>query len=245
MSSHLKVLVVDDDRDLAETIEDILTGWGHDVTVAHDGERAVALFRERQFDLCFMDVRLPGANGVDSFLEIRRLRPQARVVIMTGFSVEDLLARAVDGGAVAVLHKPLEVADILRAVEGVGARGVVLVVDDDADFAESLKEALLAAGYSARVAHDGGTALAELKAGAVDVMVLDLRLPGTSGLDLCRDLARAGQSLPTIVVTGYPLEEAAAIEALKEHDVTDVLVKPIDVSALLRAIDDAKGQPPA
>jgi two-component system, NtrC family, response regulator HydG len=244
MSSHLEVLVVDDDRDLAETIQDILTGWGHHVTVAHDGERAIALFRDREFDLCFMDVRLPGQNGVESFLEIRRLRPEAKVVIMTGYSIEDLLARAVGSGALEVLHKPLEVAEILRAVERVGGRGVVLVVDDDGDFAESLKETLLGAGYSALLAHDGGTALAKLRDGTVDVMVLDLRLPVRSGLEVCQELARAGRAVPTIVVTGYPREEAAAIEALKSN-VSDVLVKPVDLRALLQAVDQARGQPPA
>jgi DNA-binding response OmpR family regulator len=241
MSARLRVLVVDDDPDLAETIEDILSGWGHEVTVAHDGERAVALFRERTFDLCFMDVRLPGASGVESFLEIRRFRPEAKVMIMTGYSVDDELARAVGGGALGILHKPLEVADLLRTVDRAGGRGVVLVVDDDADFAESLRDALLAAGYSALVARDAGEARARLKDGSVDVMVLDLRLPGRSGLELCRDLARAEEGVPTIVVTAYPREEAVAIEALREHAVSDVLVKPVDVRALLRAIDGARG----
>jgi two-component system, NtrC family, response regulator HydG len=245
MSACLRVLVVDDDHDLAETIEDILSGWGHEVTVAHDGEQAVRLFREGPFDLCFMDVRLPGVNGVDSLLEIRRFRPEAKIVIMTAYSVEDLLARAVDGGAMAVLHKPLATEAILEAIEQAGARGVVLVVDDDGDFAESLKEALWSAGYSAVIARDGGSVLATLQGQRVDVMVLDLRLPVRSGLEVCQELKRAGLAVPTVVVTGYASEEAGAIEALKAHQVSDVLVKPVDVRALLRAVDDARRQAPA
>ncbi len=241
MSASLKVLVVDDDRDLAETIDDILSGWGHEVTVAHDGEEAVRLFRERRYDLCFMDVRLPGTNGVDSLLEIRRFRPDAQIVIMTAYSVEDLLARAVEGGALAVLQKPLATADLLRAIERVGPRGVVLVVDDDGDFAECLKDALWSAGYSALVARDGAHALAALKDRRVDVMVLDLRLPVLSGLDLCRELRRAGLEVPTIVVTGYAGEERRAIDELRRHHVRDVMRKPVDVKVLLQAVDEARG----
>lgn len=240
MTHPIRVLVVDDDPDLAETIEDILTGWGHHVTVAHDGERAVQLFSDRPFDLCFMDVKLPGANGVDCFLEIRRRRPEAKVVMMTAYGVEDLLARATAGGALAVLHKPLDVKDILRAIERVGTRGVVLVVDDDEDFAESLAEALRAAGYSTLVACDGDRALEGARDGSVEVMVLDLRLPGLSGLGVYQELRRAGLAVPTVVVTGYPQEEAATLHVLKALDIRGVMVKPVDIRALLRVVEEVR-----
>jgi len=240
MTRPLRVLVVDDDWDFAETIEDILTGWGHDVTVAHDGEQAVRLFNERAFDLCFMDIKLPGANGVDCFLEIRRFRPRARVVLMTGYGVEDLLARAVAGGALAVLHKPVAVEDLLGAVEKAGVRGVVLVVDDDSDLADSLTEALQVAGYSTLVAPDGDRALEEVRSHAVDAMILDLRLPARSGLDVCRELKRAGLAVPTVIITGYAQEEAAALDILRTLDVRGVMAKPVDLRALLRVVDEVR-----
>ncbi len=243
MSSGLRVLVVDDDRDLAATIEDILTSRGHAVTVSRDGETAVSLFRSQPFDLCFMDVALPGSNGVECFLQIRQLRPEARVVMMTGYSVEDLLARALAAGALAVLHKPLDVRRILARLEGTAGRhGVVLLVEDDPDFAGVLGDALSRAGYSVVRAHDGGEAVQRLAAGAVDVMVLDLRLPDRSGLDVYRELRGAGLSVPTIVVTGYALEEAATIEQLRRQSVKTVLSKPVDLRELLRVVEEVSRQ---
>jgi CheY-like chemotaxis protein len=244
MDTCLSLLVVDDDRDLAETIEDILVGWGHRVTVAHDGEEAVRLFRENPYDLCFMDVRLPGASGVESLLAIRRFRPDAKIVMMTAYAVEDLLARAKDGGAVAVLNKPLGTEDMRLAIDGVRARGVVLVVDDDGDLAETLADALRSAGYSAFVAGDGGRALSAVRERRVDVMVLDVRLPVRSGLEVVQDLRRAGLSMPTVVVTGYPREEQVALEQLRERPVSDVLFKPLDVKRLLAAVESARGGSP-
>ena len=242
MSAGLRLLVVEDDRDLAETLEDILRGWGHAVTLAHDGEQAVRLFRDASFDLCFMDVRLPGSSGVDSLLEIRRFRPDARIVIMTAYGVEDVVARATTGGALAVLHKPLGADDLLAAIEKARLHGVVLVVDDDGDFADCVQDALRSAGYSALVVRDGDSALAALRERAVDVMVLDLRLPVRSGLEVCQELKRAGRNVPMVIVTGYPREEAGAIAALRGQLVSDVFVKPVDVPALLRAVDEARGQ---
>ena len=243
MSVKLHILVVDDDADLADTISDILTGMGHSVTLAHDGETAVELFRHQLFDLCLMDVALPGSNGVECFLQIRQLRPHARVVMMTGYSVEDLLARAVDAGALAVLHKPLDVRKIVAMLEdAAGQCSVVLVVEDDRDFAGMLQDSLAAAGYSPILANDGQLALEQIMTGKVDVMILDLRLPGMSGLDLYQELKRTGRSLPTIVVTGYPTEEKSAIEQLKHESVKTVLNKPIDIPDLLAIVDQVASQ---
>jgi two-component system response regulator HydG len=235
----LRILVVDDDTDFAETLGDILEGRGHNVEVAHDGETAVRVFGERHFDLCFLDVSLPGRNGVDSFVEMRKLRSDARVVMMTGFSVEDLLARAVEEGAWAVLHKPLDAARVLAMLESLGPRGLVLVVEDDPDFAGALQDALAAAGYRTLLAREGRGALEALRTQPVDVMVLDLRLPLMNGLEVYLASRREGIVVPTVVVTGYAVEEAASLEALRAAAVDDVLVKPVAIPELLRIVEQA------
>jgi two-component system, NtrC family, response regulator HydG len=116
----LNVLIVDDDRDHAESIADILAMHGHDVDMAFSGEEAVRRFNEREFDLTLMDVKLPGMNGVETFFELRRQRADAQVIMMTGFSVEQLLSQAILNGARGVLYKPLAIADLLRAIGGIG-----------------------------------------------------------------------------------------------------------------------------
>ena len=65
-----------------------------------------------------MDVRMPVMNGVDSFLAIRKIKPRARIVMMTGFK-EPILERAISAGAEGPLHKPFSVDDLLKLVETV------------------------------------------------------------------------------------------------------------------------------
>ena len=98
MSAAVAVLIVDDDRDLAESLADVLEARGYDVELAGSGEEAVERFRRRDFDIVFTDVKLPGMNGVESLFAFRRIRPDAKVVMMTGFSVEQLLTQAVENG---------------------------------------------------------------------------------------------------------------------------------------------------
>ena len=110
------IFVVDDDRDHAESIADILALQGDDVVLAFSGEEAVRRFGEQAFDLTLMDVKLPGMNGVEAFFELRRQRPDAIVVMMTGFSLEHLLAQAMLSGADGILHKPFAAAQLLEAI---------------------------------------------------------------------------------------------------------------------------------
>jgi two-component system, NtrC family, response regulator HydG len=112
-----RIFIVDDDRDHAESIADILAMQGHEVVMVFTGEDAVQRFAERLFDLTLMDVKLPGMNGVETFFELRRQRADAQVLMMTGFSVEQHLSQALLSGARGVLRKPFAIADLLRAIE--------------------------------------------------------------------------------------------------------------------------------
>jgi two-component system, NtrC family, response regulator HydG len=110
-----RVLVVDDDRDVAESLGMVMEGLSCEVELAFNGAQAVAQYQEGQHDLVLMDVRMPIKNGVEAFLEIRQTHPQAHVMMMTGYSVEHLLETAMNQGAMGVLRKPIDL-NQLRAM---------------------------------------------------------------------------------------------------------------------------------
>jgi two-component system, NtrC family, response regulator HydG len=237
-----RVLIVDDDRDHAESLADILEMRGHRVDLAHSGEEAVERFCGSDYDLVLMDVQLPGMNGVETFFEFRRLRADARVVMMTGFSVEQLVAQAVDNGALGILYKPLSAADLLAAVENVKPRGIVLVADDDPLFTASIVPVLVSHGYRVETAGTGEEALRKLSSGRVDCLMLDVRMPVLSGLDVYLRLKEAGRSVPTILVTGH----AGDAETQQLRLMTQgLLIKPFDPILLLEAMAALSTRPDA
>ncbi len=67
----LDILVVDDERDLASGIADMLEAEGHRAVLAGSGEAAIEVARERAFDMIFLDVKLPGMTGIDALRELR------------------------------------------------------------------------------------------------------------------------------------------------------------------------------
>ena len=113
----MRILVVDDDTDAADSLAELFEMEDHDVTVAYSGDNAIAAFDQQSFDLAFMDIMMPGRNGVDSFLEIRKKTPDAKVYFMTGFSAGDLVERAMKEGALGILAKPLDPVELLSVLD--------------------------------------------------------------------------------------------------------------------------------
>ncbi len=234
----LCILVVDDDRDFADSLADALRLAGHQVDAVLSGERAVESFRRQDYDLTFMDVKLPGRSGVERFLEMRALRPDARVVLVSGFSVPQLIDEALAEGAYGVLQKPLDLKNLLEMVGRIKPHGV-LIADDDRDFVRSIRDLLQLNGYRVYTAHDGKEAIQRIVSDHVDVLILDLRLPMLSGLEVYLELQRQGRSLPTILVTAYAREETAMLDQLQTLSVTGVLTKPFDPAQLLAIVETA------
>jgi DNA-binding response OmpR family regulator len=115
LMQRVKVMLVDDDRDWVESMADLFEAYGYDVEIAFDGGAALHRFREGHYDIAFMDVRMPGMDGVDSFLAIRRERPGAKVVMMTG--LQGSAAKALAAGALGLLEKPFGFETMLAFVE--------------------------------------------------------------------------------------------------------------------------------
>ena len=241
MSQSLEIFIVDDDIDVAEGLADALELHGHKITLAHSGKEAVEFFSQRDFDITFMDVMMPGMNGVESFLEIRKIKPQAKVVMLTGYSVEQLLQQAVENGAVAILHKPVAMEAVQQALEEVRHnKGMVLVADDDPDFSDSVTEVLELQGYRTCIAGDGEAAVEMVAAGGIDVLILDIQMPLIDGLAVYLELQKRNRVVPTIVVTGYPEEESNTLETFRNMSVTGILVKPFDPRDLLQTLQNIK-----
>src|SRR5579863_3959427 len=237
-----RILVIDDDRDHAESIVDILSMRGYEVEAAFSGEAGVKVFREEDFDIIFMDVKLPGMNGVETFFEFKKIRPTARVMMMTGYSVEQLISQAIENGALGVLRKPFAITELLQVLDEVKPRGIVLVADDDPDFAESLKPILAHHGYQVVIASTGQEALEKAGDTGVNCLVLDLAMPLLTGMEVYRKLRESGKSIPTIFVTGFPGEKNAALAGLRQVD-NGILLKPFDPRDLIHAIASVTGTP--
>ena len=126
----------------------------------------------------------------------------------------------------------------LKAVRDASPAGVILVADDDPDFTEGVKLTLTEAGYTVTIARTGQEAVDKALDSDIDVLLLDMRMPVLSGLEVYRELEKHGRALPTIIVTGYDVEESVNIRDLLQMSAKRCLVKPIGTTELLQAIEE-------
>jgi two-component system, NtrC family, response regulator HydG len=227
----LDILVVDDDVDNARSLGELFELEGHRATVVHSGEAAIAAFRRQRFDIAFMDVMMPGKNGVESFLEIRRQHPDARVYMMTGYSVEQLLRQAMANGALGVISKPLDPAKVLGVLVEVGRHGIVVVADDDPGLGPRLERMLGDAGLpSCLVQCRGDCARADA---AAQVLIFDIKAPLIDGVDLYAEWRRAGHVAPAIIITKSGPHDRSTVDAMHDVAISGILNKPFDPMTLL------------
>jgi len=118
------ILVVDDDSGTCDVLRNILTRKGYRVGIAHTGEAAIAMAREKAYDIILIDMKLPTINGLETYLAIKKVSPQAVAVMMTAYRQEmnELVEQALSNNAYACLHKPLDMEEMLRLIEEIQKR---------------------------------------------------------------------------------------------------------------------------
>ena len=103
----LRVLVADDEETVRLLMERVLQGKGHQVTLAPDGQAAIARLRAASVDVVFTDMRMPGAGGMAVLAVARERQPDAAVVVMTAFGTIETAVQAMQQGAREFLLKPV------------------------------------------------------------------------------------------------------------------------------------------
>lgn len=108
------ILVIDDEKKLAQLFVDVLEADGHTVHVAHRGEDGIAKLEELgdEIGMVFTDMKLPDITGNDVLREVKKRRPDMPVVVVTGFATKDGAVEAMRLGAYDYLTKPFNIAEI-------------------------------------------------------------------------------------------------------------------------------------
>jgi DNA-binding NtrC family response regulator len=113
MRANWEILVVDDEEVMCESLAAWLREDGYAVDTARSGREAVERARERDYAIYFIDLKMPGGmDGIETMLEIRRIRPEASVIIITAYATVDTAITAMKEGAQEYIVKPCNPAEI-------------------------------------------------------------------------------------------------------------------------------------
>jgi two-component system response regulator HydG len=230
------VLVVDDLRSIRLTLSGILEDEGYNVVMAENGYQAIEAAKQTPFDLVFMDIKMPGINGVQTFRELKKVNPQASVIMMTAYSVEDLVKEALEEGAYAVVYKPFDIEKIVSIIESALQKTLILIVDDSFTDRETLKAILEDKGYSVATASTGSEALAKVREKRFDIIFLDVKLPDIDGVDFFEQVKAIDPEVAVIMMTGY--SETELMQRVISQGAYTCIYKPFNVDRVISLVGE-------
>ena len=253
--TKIKVLVVDDEKIIRDFFGRLLSLQGLEVIEAEDGYKAAELAKGSKFDLYFIDVRMPGMDGLETFRQIRQIHPEALVVMMTGYALDDILEQAQKEGAHGSIRKPFAIGEIKGIVEkaaqkknkksspyqGEGGRGEeaanTLVIDDDQAVLNFFGNFLKAKNQKYSLINNAKGALELIQREKFDLIFLDLVLKDADGLEFYKKIKEVLPQAEIVIITGYH-DKAKEIEG--RADISGLLYKPFEIEGIIKYIEKIK-----
>ena len=116
-SPRVKILIVDDDKSIAEVLEGLVSNEGRTVHVCHDGMAALERIEKDQYDLILVDLIMPKLGGLDILKYAKKINPETIVVILTGYASLETAITAIREGAYDYINKPCKLEEIEIVVE--------------------------------------------------------------------------------------------------------------------------------
>ncbi len=229
-AAHVKkhVLVIDDDPDAVYLLQENLNRQEFEITGTRSGREGLRLARELQPQAILLDVIMPGADGWQILHDLKNNPATAKIPVIL-LTIVDKKALGFRLGAAAYLLKPLDpaaVRDALNQVVGAvrAQQTRVLVVDDDPNVAEMLRQFLPEDEFQLDTALDGLLGLEAVAANRPDIVLLDIMMPRLDGFGVIESLRADPQTrdLPIIVISA---KELTAAETLRLRESVSSVVK--------------------
>lgn len=253
----LRLLLVDDEEEFLLATSQALGRRGFAVTVAPNGVTALERIEAGPFDAVVLDVKMPDIDGIDVFHQIQERFPEIPIIILTGHPNLTDAFRTSRQGVAEYMSKPVEIEELAKSIRKAVRKAAassttessklsrgslgdgltplrVMIVDDEPDLLDSLGRALRRRKMEVVTAGSGFSALELLEKELVDVMVLDIKMPGIDGLEVLRRVKKRFPSVQVILLSGHPSVENA-LEGIN-LGANEYMKKPAEIDDLVETI---------
>jgi CheY-like chemotaxis protein len=177
---------------------------------------------------------MPGIGGVEVFRRIKEISPDTFVVMMTGLPADNFINETVHEGAYTVLYKPIDTHHILSLVQSLSGSPCVLVVENEPESRELLRMVFEDGGTRCAEALDGSQAVSKIANGQFDVVMVDIKIPGTSIIESCQEILSVKPDTKIVFITDYQIDQSAK-HALSAGAFS-LLTKPVDPVLMLSLV---------
>jgi two-component system response regulator HydG len=238
MRKKISILIVDDDVDLGDSLSDILDTMGFNTTVARSGKEALNIIKAKKFDAIIIDIRMPQMNGVETLHLIKKQFPLISVVMITAYAEDELIKQAEIDGALKVLSKPLDIDRLVKFLERLQSLKTLLIVDDNKEFCDTLKEYVDKFGYDVVTAHNVCKGIEQYNKHKSQFLVIDIKLREDNGLEIVNAIRERGAKSAIILMSGYAEEYQTLINSAINDKVDYFVEKPFEMYRIIEIIGE-------
>jgi len=252
-----KILCVDDDPEVLETLKEYFTHQGFQVLTATNGVEALFQVARRAPRAVILDLFMRRPGGLVALDRIKALNPTLPIILISG--VPNVVEMVMEAGVkvAGAFRKPVDLAEISETLEKAGvvpqnsgrertaarlfpevgdpAQGRILVVDDDREIREVLVDYLCRKGFHASAVASGQEALRQLPELRPHIVLLDVVMPGLSGIETLRQIKDLTSETRVIMISGREEEEILRLTLALGAE--DYVPKPVDFDYLDSVVD--------
>jgi FixJ family two-component response regulator len=250
--SDVLITVVDDDPSVRQGLERLIRSFGWKAETFASAQEFLASPRTDAPSCLVLDLQLAGLSGLDLQKRMAEAGLETPIIFLTGHGDIPASVQAMKAGAVEFLTKPIDEEALSKAIQEAIERdrrtrqqhvdlresdAIIAIVDDDPSAREGLSRLIRSVGLRVETFASAQEFLARPRTEAPSCLVLDLELPGLSGLDLQKRMAELELEIPIVFLTGHG-DIPASVQAIKAGAV-EFLTKPFEEQQLLKAIREA------
>ena len=237
------ISVVDDDESIRRTTTFLIESFGFRAAAFESAKLFLKSVQLHDTSCLLVDVQMPGMNGLELQSELAAAGLSIPIIFITAFDNKDTRQQAMRAGAVAFLGKPFHDEELLQAVR-LALRGkleatknLISVIDDDESVRRTTTLLIESFGFRATAFASAKSFLESGQVHETSCLILDVRMPDMSGLELQSELAAAGYGVPVIFITAYDDKDSRG-RAMQAGAVA-FLDKPFSDEKLLQTVRSA------
>ncbi len=233
------VLIIDDSSVIRSRLRALFINYGFEIAgVADNADLGIQLYKEHKPSIVTMDIMMPGKNGIDATIEIKRYDPKAKIIMITSEGEEEKVLESVKAGALYFVIKPFKEEQLIKIINSVLQNSItqinipadtnnslILAVDDSATSLAMINNNLKELGYSIVTAKTGRKGIDLAVAGNPDLILLDIEMPDMNGYQVLEELKgnKITNNIPVIMLTAHTHKDFVT-QALK-YGIVDYIVK--------------------
>ena len=121
-----RILVVDDDPGMRETLEAVLKADGYHVLIATNGKETIDILQQNDFEITLLDLKMPDCMGTELLSKIKELTPNNLVIMMTAYGTIETAVDAMKLGAVDYISKPIDLDELIILIDRIAERQILI-----------------------------------------------------------------------------------------------------------------------